>query len=421
MSSDGHAGVMRIGWLLAVLCSVVAACGGSAQPAATEGTQTGTVSADEHAELKKQLDELVARLTADDAQSVHAKLGFKENLEYTAIIRNGAGALAQASQALQASDGASPQSRALLLKRARAALTLAAQYTAKADETRAKMDSGPTTVAQGGQGTGSGATSTSGSTSSADDAKAEMARVDTVCATVAGCESACNQSDQSACARLGFKYEDGDGVPRDYAKGAALIRTACNAGSKYACAIIASLQDRANDCADEATCTELCNREIFKACDKLAAEYLAGRGVQKNAMRAQQLYKKACDGGDGAGCNGLGFMYWRGEGVARDRTAAQGFIQKSCDVHFDVGCQNLIGVKCVNDAKAASQRRPAQDAKCEAAKRSPQNLVSDPRKRYEAFETPDVNKLDICYEAMNKEGCFQVNLLQQNTTIYCCP
>jgi len=259
----------------------------------------------------------------------------------------------------------------------------------------------------------------------------EMARANALCASIAACQTACTAADQAACWRLGYKYWDGDGVPKNYAKGGALIRAACAANNKVACSSVALLRDQADNCADMASCTELCNREIFKACSKVASEYLKGGRIPKNPARAQELYKKACDGGDGAGCNDLGMMNWNGNGIPQGRAAAQRYLKKSCDAGFDLGCQSLIGVVCVNEAKAQTQRRPGQDAKCEVAKRSPQNLAADSRKHYSAYERPPAGGYTIlhetaptsqfCFNAMRMEECFQLNLLAQGTAIYCCP
>lgn len=132
-----------------------------------------------------------------------------------------------------------------------------------------------------------------------------------------------------------------------------MIRAACTADNKYGCATLATLQGYADDCDNEARCSDLCTIGIYKGCNKVAAEALDGRnGVAKNPARALQLYKKACDGGDGAGCNGLGFIYAKGNGVPRDLAQAQTYLQKGCDAHLDTACNNLVGIKCINEAKA---------------------------------------------------------------------
>jgi TPR repeat protein len=177
-----------------------------------------------------------------------------------------------------------------------------------------------------------------------------------------------------------------------------------------------------NMCTDAEPCAGYCQSDHFEACVRAGAMYLDGNGVGRDENKALALFKKGCDGGIGAGCNSVAFMYAKGRGVPRSMTTAQTYFQKGCDAHFDTACQNFAGVKCINDAKAPGQRRPAQDAKCEVAKHAPQSvLIADGRRHYAAFEAPDSSQLDICSEFMKSDGCFQINLIAQAATIYCCP
>ena len=44
----------------------------------------------------------------------------------------------------------------------------------------------------------------------------------------------------------------------------------------------------------------------FEACGELGALYAQGLGVKKDAAKARELFKKACDGRDKAGCDRYG-------------------------------------------------------------------------------------------------------------------
>ena len=132
------------------------------------------------------------------------------------------------------------------------------------------------------------------------------------------------------------------------------------------------------------------------------------------------LLRRGCDAGDGASCNGLGYAYGTGTGVAKNMTAAERAFRKGCEAGYDMACRQHIGAECIASALTAGQRRPQHDAKCAKAKSAPSSNV-DARKRYLAYEHPDQNRLDICFEAIRHEGCFQLNILAEDTSIYCCP
>jgi len=45
--------------------------------------------------------------------------------------------------------------------------------------------------------------------------------------------------------------------------------------------------------------------------------HATGQGVTKDELKATQLFRKACNGGDMQGCTALGLMYASGLGVAK--------------------------------------------------------------------------------------------------------
>ena len=64
----------------------------------------------------------------------------------------------------------------------------------------------------------------------------------------------------------------------------------------------------------------------------------AGKG---NYKQAEELFKKACDGGYAKGCSNLGVMYDNGYGVKQDSFKAVELWTKACDGGNVEGCSNL--------------------------------------------------------------------------------
>jgi TPR repeat protein len=176
-------------------------------------------------------------------------------------------------------------------------------------------------------------------------------------------------------------------------------------------------------CHDERMCQEYCetlNRAY--SCFRLGDLYFNGDGVRKDVGRALTYFQKACDAGDGDGCSALGFAYGRGTGVAKNWSTATTLLKKACAVGMEGACNAVPNAECIAAAKTPKQRRPGDDAKCAAAKGQRANiLIVDPKKTYVAYETPDVNKLDVCFDAMRSEGCYQINIIARDTSIDCCP
>ena len=53
------------------------------------------------------------------------------------------------------------------------------------------------------------------------------------------------------------------------------------------------------------------------ACANLGYAYDEGEGVRVDHVKANELYKKACDGGEPLGCYNLGDLYKNGNGVKK--------------------------------------------------------------------------------------------------------
>lgn len=74
---------------------------------------------------------------------------------------------------------------------------------------------------------------------------------------------------------------------------------------------------------------------------KLAGDYLAGRGVAKNAATAAHWYRAAADQGDPAAQNQLGFLYLTGVGVQPDDAEAFKWFARAAGSGFEPAKLNL--------------------------------------------------------------------------------
>jgi ankyrin repeat protein len=92
---------------------------------------------------------------------------------------------------------------------------------------------------------------------------------------------ACAEGDAEGCARLGWCYDTGTGVPANRTRAAGLYKPACDAGGMW-------------------------------ACFNLALLYASGDGVPKDRAAARTLFRKACDGGDADSCHKLRSGEWSG-------------------------------------------------------------------------------------------------------------
>ncbi|MBN2694717.1 sel1 repeat family protein, partial [bacterium] len=87
---------------------------------------------------------------------------------------------------------------------------------------------------------------------------------------------------------------------------------------------------------DKETLKDYCESEIPEACVVL------GKKIFKTDInRANELYEKACDLGNGKGCSQLGCSYRNGCGVRKDINKANKLYEKACDLGDGAICSNL--------------------------------------------------------------------------------
>ena len=136
---------------------------------------------------------------------------------------------------------------------------------------------------------------------------------------------------------LGGLYENGWGVPQDFAKAAELYQKAAEAGNTNATYYLGLL-------------------------------YANGQGVPQDYAKAAELYQKAADAGYPDAMNNLGVLYWGGRGVPQDYAKAAALYQKAADAGnpsamFNLGTLYANGLGVPQDyAKAAELFQKGADA-----------------------------------------------------------
>jgi hypothetical protein len=142
----------------------------------------------------------------------------------------------------------------------------------------------------------------------------------------------CDGGSGESCSLLAACYGTGTGVPRDAAKAGALSKKGCELGYKGACPMTPEtakrlVADAGHECdtggavacgvagaalleAGDFTAAagffgRGCEAGDATSCAQLATAHVLGRGVARDAARARQLYKKACDAGEKSACEAV--------------------------------------------------------------------------------------------------------------------
>ncbi|MGH7582207.1 MAG: protein kinase domain-containing protein [Gemmatimonadales bacterium] len=127
-----------------------------------------------------------------------------------------------------------------------------------------------------------------------------------------------------------------------------------------------------------------CDANDLNACVALADVYARGVGVKPDTGRAQSLFRRACDGGDGDGCAGLmpqagaalgslqelcdkgimracsgvGNAYRDGHGVPKNDTLAERYLMQACKGGWLPACHNYASM-LIDSSAAFKDKRPA--------------------------------------------------------------
>jgi TPR repeat protein len=70
--------------------------------------------------------------------------------------------------------------------------------------------------------------------------------------------------------------------------------------------------------------------------------YENGRGLAKDAARAAELYRQACDGEDAEGCRNLAALYEHAIGVEHDRARALALYRQALELGLDADTADAV-------------------------------------------------------------------------------
>ncbi|XP_015923248.1 cytochrome c oxidase assembly factor 7 homolog [Parasteatoda tepidariorum] len=89
-----------------------------------------------------------------------------------------------------------------------------------------------------------------------------------------------------------------------------------------------------------------CTAKVATACFLASGLYIKGaEGVPQDKVKASQLAKDACDGGNIYACMNVSQMYKRGDGVAKDETLSTQYKEKAKELRDDAKKKQSLGLQ----------------------------------------------------------------------------
>ena len=133
-------------------------------------------------------------------------------------------------------------------------------------------------------------------------------------------ESAAGRGDEDAVALLGWFYDSGRHVQRDYARAAQYYRRVVrdNPSVQWRLGVMYDLGQGVPENPTEALrlFRQAAGNDDVNAHVSLGVMYANGRGVQRDYVQSMRYYRRAAELGGGAGFLGVGLLYQHGLGVA---------------------------------------------------------------------------------------------------------
>jgi TPR repeat protein len=191
-------------------------------------------------------------------------------------------------------------------------------------------------------------------------------------AAPANAASTADAPDPAGLVNLGWKYEKGEGVPRDEVKAVALYRQAAEAGNPYGMKNLGVMYTNGRGVRrDDAQALVWYRRAIdagnTDAMVNLGWMFENGRGVARDAQNAVAWYRRAADSGNAMGMKNLGVMYENGLGVGKSYQTAASWYRRAAEAGNAAGMKNLgamyangRGVDRDDEAAVEWYRRAAQ-------------------------------------------------------------
>ena len=149
-------------------------------------------------------------------------------------------------------------------------------------------------------------------------------------------KNTCASQDAPACLALGHLQEEGRLVPRDRLKAGTSFGLACDLGLEAGCTSLAQfLQNGGQEVFSRA-----CDGGDGVSCFVLGWSIVLGSGVAAEPARAAGLFERSCAAGWARGCGALGEFYRKGEGVPIDLVRAMDNYEKACTGNDAPSCLN---------------------------------------------------------------------------------
>lgn len=162
---------------------------------------------------------------------------------------------------------------------------------------------------------------------------------------------ACEAGYPKSCGEVAAIYATKPELYADGEQERVLWRRACDGGDVHACFVLAESHQSGlrGMPVDKAKAMELfaetCSKGQPDACNRLGWEHRKGGDAEANDRLAVEFFRKACDGveygGSTLGCVNLADMYRSGRGVERDEIRARELYRLGCDYGNAYGCQEL--------------------------------------------------------------------------------
>ena len=141
------------------------------------------------------------------------------------------------------------------------------------------------------------------------------------------CRTAATQGHAMAQGALGFMYDNGHGVPQDYAEAVRWYRLAAEQGNAWAQHNLGAMYYKGQGVAKDYTEAMRWYRLAAEqgsayAQFSLGIMYYEGHGVAKDYAQAMRWYRLAAEQGNARAQGSLGYMYVKGHGVPKDDALA---------------------------------------------------------------------------------------------------
>jgi len=196
-------------------------------------------------------------------------------------------------------------------------------------------------------------------------------------------EAACNNGNASACNHFAVALAEGAGVAKNPARAAEMYQKACDGGLGLACRNLGLMLREGKGVAADLPRAETV---LEKACT-LKAAFGCLNGGELEAMlaatdkshwgRANALYQKGCDQGEGASCRQIAIAYFQGDrGLPAGAAPARIWAEKGCALKEVVSCR-MLGAALVMSGDDVERGKQLLRAACDVKDAEACRVLSD--------------------------------------------